>query len=597
MDIDRPHNRLAGAMPRIGIRPIVDGCRGVRESQEVTALAMARRTARLLSEKLRHPNGLPIECIVPDRCIGGAADAARVADLFDREGVGVSLTVTDGWAYATETIDMDPLRPKAVWGFNGAERNGAVYLAAALGAHNQKGVPAFGIYGRDLLDPGDNAPPPECEAALLQFARAALAVATMRGKSYLAIGGISMGIIGSALDAGFLERYLGLRVETVDMSEYHRRIAAGIFDREEFARARSWVQARCPEGTDPNPPEVRSTPARKAQEWDTVVQMALITRDLMVGNPRLAELGYADEALGHNAIAAAFQGQRQWTDGQPSGDFLETILNTSFDWTGRREPYIVGTEGDALNAASMLMGHLLTGAAVICADVRSYWSPTAIRQATGWEPTGPTQHGVIHLVNSGSTAVDAAGRQTRAGRPAMKPYWEITPDEAEECLRATTWHPTAKAHFPGGGFSTHFVSPAGMPLTLCRLHLVAGLGPTLMVAEGWTVDLPPDVHRILDERTNPTWPTTWFVPNLTGDGPFRDAYTLMRDWTSNHGAAAYGHIGGDLLTLASMLRIPVSLHNISEERIFRPSSWTAFGAHDPQGADYRACAAYGPLYG
>ncbi len=598
MKVNPPQNRLVGEMPKIGIRPTIDGrLGGVRESLEGQTMALAQAVARFLTENLRHHNGLPVECVIADTCIGGVAEAARTAEKFAREGVGVSLTVTPCWCYGSETMDMDPYIPKAVWGFNGTERPGAVYLAAVLAAHNQKGLPAFSIYGRDVQDAGDTSIPPDVQEKLLRFARAGLAVARMRGKSYLSMGGVSMGIAGSIVDHAFFESYLGMRVESVDMSEFVRRFDEGIYDPDEFARAMAWVRENCKEGKDYNPPEKQRSREQKDRDWELSVKMALIARDLMVGNPRLAELGFGEEALGHNAIAAGFQGQRQWTDHFPNGDFMEAILNSSFDWNGIREPYILATENDALNGVCMLFGHLLTGTAQVFADVRTYWSPEAIQRVTGYKPTGLAEGGILHLINSGPAALDGTGRQTKDGRPAIKPFWEITPEEVERCLDATTWHAAIVEYFRGGGWSTSFVTSGGMPVTMSRLNLVKGLGPALQIAEGYIAELPEEVHRALDERTNPTWPTTWFVPNLTGSGPFRDVYSVMYHWGANHGAFSYGHIGADLITLASMLRIPVYMHNVPEEKIFRPSAWNAFGTKDLEGADFRACANFGPLYG
>jgi L-fucose isomerase len=585
-------------MPKIGIRPTIDGrLGGVRESLEDQTMALAKAVAAFLTENLRHSNGLPVECVIADTCIGGVAEAAQAVEKFAREGVGVSITVTPCWCYGSETMDMDPHTPKAVWGFNGTERPGAVYLAAVLAGHNQKGLPAFSIYGRDVQDAGDTSIPPDVQEKLLQFAKAGLAVATMRGKSYLSMGGVSMGIAGSIVDQAFFESYLGMRVETVDMTEFTRRIDEEIYDPEEFSRAIAWVREFCQEGQVYNPPQKQRSREQKDRDWEFVVKMAMIARDLMVGNPRLAELGFGEEALAHNAIASGFQGQRQWTDRFPNGDFLEAILNSSFDWNGIREPFVVATENDCLNGIAMLLGHLLTDTAQIFADVRTYWSPAAVKRVTGHDLTGPAEGGVIHLINSGSATLDATGLQTIDGQPAMKPYWEITAKEVTKCLDATTWYPAITEYFRGGGFSSSFLTVGGMPVTMSRINLVKGLGPVLQIAEGHTVDLPEDVHHTLNERTNPTWPTHWFVPNLTGSGPFRDVYSVMYNWGANHGALSYGHIGAGLITLASMLRIPVYMHNVPEEEIFRPSAWTAFGAMDPLGADFRACANFGPLYG
>lgn len=589
-------NRLQGSMPKIGIRPVIDGRRGgIRESLEDVTMDMAVTVASFLSETLRHSNGLPVECVIADTCIGGVAEAAQAAEKFARAGVGVTITVTPSWCYPTETMDTDPQMPKAIWGFNGTERPGAVYLAAALSAHNQKGLPAFSIYGKDVQDMGDSSIPEDVQEKLLQFAKSGLAVATMRGKSYLSMGSVSMGIAGCIVDESFFQHYLGMRNEYVDMSEFIRRMERGIYDHEEYEKALAWTQENCQIGADVNPPQLTRTDAQKEGDWQTVVKMTLIARDMMIGNPKLAEQGYGEEALGRNALAAGFQGQRAWTDHFPNGDFMEAILTSSFDWNGIREPFMLATENDTLNGITMLFGHLLTDSAQIFADVRTYWSPDAVKRVTGHELSGKAANGIIHLINSGPAALDGTGRQTKDGKPAMKPFWEITNDEVKQCLEATKWCP-AVDFFRGGGYSTDFTTREGMPVTMARINLIKGLGPVLQLAEGYTVELPDDVHDKLDQRSNPTWPTTWFVPNLTGEGAFKSVYSVMNNWGSNHGALSCGHIGGELITLASMLRIPVCMHNVSEERIFRPSAWTAFGVMEPVGADFRACENFGPLY-
>jgi L-fucose isomerase len=591
-------NYWVGSLPKIGIRPAIDGrLNGVRESLEDFTMALARIVAEMLSANLRHPNGQPVECVIADTNIGGVAEAAACAEKFARAGVGLSITVSPCWCYGSETMDMDPLIPKAVWGFNGTERPGAVYLAAVLAAHNQKGLPAFSIYGRDVQDAGDTKIPADVEEKLLRFARAGLAAATLRGKSYLSIGGVSMGIAGSIVDHPFFESYLGMRVEVVESVEFLRRMEQGIYDPQEYERAITWVKANCKEGREYNPPHHQRSREQKDRDWEKVVKMAIIARDLMVGNPRLAELGFGEEALGHNAVLGGFQGQRQWTDYQPNGDFLEAMLNSSYDWNGFRQPYIIATENDSLNGASMLFGHLLTNTAQVFADVRTYWSPAAVKRVTSYELSGLASGGMIHLINSGACTLDATGWHEIDGKPAIKPWWQVTPAEAQKCLQATTWYPANTGYFRGGGFSSGFLGRGGMPMTMCRLNLVKGLGPALQIAEGWTVDLPPAVHEQLNERTDPTWPTHWFVPDLTGKGAFRDVYSVMANWGANHGALSYGHIGADLISLASILRIPVCMHNVPEEQIFRPSAWTAFGASDLESADYRACANFGPIYG
>ncbi|MDP4204854.1 MAG: L-fucose isomerase [Bacteroidota bacterium] len=589
--------RLIGRLPKIGIRPVIDGReRGVRESLEEQTMNMARSAAKLIEENLRFPSGEKVECVIADRCIGGVAEAAMCADKFEREGVGVSLTVSPCWCYGTEVMDSNPSIPKAVWGFNGTERPGAVYLAAALAGYSQKGLPTFGIYGRDVQDADDTTIPEDVKEKILRFAKAGLAMAQMRGKSYLSLGSTSMGIAGSVVNPDFFQDYLGMRNESVDMTEFLRRMDEKIYDPEEFEKALAWVKANCPEGEDLNKPHNKRDRERYDWEWETVVKMALIARDLMVGNPRLKELGFGEESNGHNALLAGFQGQRQWTDYYPNGDFMEAILNSSFDWNGIRQAFVLATENDSLNGVAMLFGHLLTCTAQIFSDVRTFWSPEAVKRVTGKDLSGKAKDGIIHLINSGATCLDATGQQQSNGVGAMKPFWEISEEESKNCLDHTQWCAANHEYFRGGGFSSQFKTEAEMPVTMVRVNLVKGLGPVLQIAEGWTIDLPEDIHTVLDRRTDPTWPTTWFAPRLTGKGAFVDVYSVMAKWGANHGAISYGHIGADLITLASMLRIPVCMHNVAEDKIFRPSAWDAFGM-DKEGSDYMACKNYGPAYG
>ena len=586
--------------PKVGIRPTIDGrLGGVRESLEEITMNQARATAALISENLRYPDGSPVECVIADTNIGGVAEATACAEKFRRENVGVSLTVTPCWCYGSETMDMDPLIPKAVWGFNGTERPGAVYLAASLAGHTQKGLPAFGIYGKDVQEAGDTNIPADVRDKILTFARCGMVVALMRGNSYLSMGGTSMGIAGSVVDGAFWEKYLGMRVEDIDMTEFVGRMMKGQYDQEEYGRALAWVRDKCLEGKDYNSPETQRPRDALDKELEDSVKMTLIARDLMVGNPKLAEMGLGEQAHGHNAIAAGFQGQRQWTDHFPNGDFLETMLNTTFDWNGKRAPYIVATENDALNGAGMLFGTLLTNTAQIFADLRTYWSTAAIESASGKKLEAPhVDDGILHLINSGPAALDGTGQCSDAdGNPVMKPFWDITDEEVEKCLEASRFHPSITEYFPGGGWSVSYKTRGGMPATMIRLNLVDGLGPALQVAEGYTIDLPDDIHDALDQRTNPTWPTTWFAPILTGEGAFRSAYEVMNNWGANHCVMTCGHVGDQYLTLASMLRIPVYMHNVAEERVFRPSAWRAFGTAGLEAADFRACANYGPVYG
>lgn len=589
--------RLNGELPVIGIRPTIDGRReGVRESLEERTMKMALSLKELLEKELHHPSGEHISCVVSDTCIGGVAEAARCEQKFRRLNVGLSITVTPCWCYGTETVDMTEGIPKAIWGFNGTARPGAVYLAAALAAHDQLGIPTFGIYGNEVQDAGDTSIPGDVRNKLLCFARAGLAVAHMKGKSYLSIGSVSMGIAGSVVNQEFLSDYFGMRTEFVDMSELKRRIEQNIYDAKEFEKALSWTRKNCKEGEDRN--KNKHSAQEKEREWETVVKMALIMRDLMIGNPQLAKAGYIEEAEGHNAIASGFQGQRHWTDFMPNGDFMEAILNSSFDWNGKREAFIVATENDHLNGMAMLFGHLLSNQAQVFADVRTYWSPSAVKKATGKALSGKAANGMLHLLNSGSASLDATGKlRNNGGEPCMKPFWEITDSEVDACLAATNWPAANYEYFRGGGFSSCFLTDEEMPLTMCRLNLVKGLGPVLQIAEGYSVKLDPEIHSKLDSVTDPTWPTTWFVPVLTGKGAFTDVYSLMNNWGANHGSFTYGHIGHLYLALAAMLRIPVALHNVGQERIFRPKMWGAFGTQELESADFRACAALGPLYG
>jgi L-fucose isomerase len=594
LKINHGYQTVIGDFPKVGIRPAIDGrMNGVRESLEDQTMNMARSAARLISSSLRYPNGKPVECVIADTCIGGVAEAAMCAEKFSKYGVGVSLTVTPCWCYGSETIDMDRDIPKAIWGFNGTERPGAVYLAAALAGHTMKGLPAFGIYGHDVQDSGDQSIPEDVKEKIIRFVKAGIAVAIMRGKSYLSMGSVSMGIAGSIVREDFFQEYLGMRNEYIDMSEFTRRLNEEIFDKDEFKKALEWTKDNCKEGKDLN--AVKKSGKQKEKEWETVVKMTLIARDLMVGNPKLKKLGYGEEALGHNAILSGFQGQRQWTDHMPNGDFLEAILCSSFDWNGIRPPYLVATENDAMNGVPMLFGYLLTNTAQMFSDIRTYWSPEAIKRVTKMKPEGLASNGVIHLINSGASALDFSGRETKKGESCIKPFWEITARDARACLEATVWPPADTGYFRGGGFSSQFDTKGTMPVTISRVNLVKGLGPVLQLAEGWTVELPQKMNRILTDRTNPTWPTTWFAPRLTGKGPFTDVYSVMANWGANHSASSYGHIGADLITLASVLRIPVCMHNVVEEKIFRPSAWNAFGM-DKEGADYRACQTYGPIY-
>jgi len=592
------NNKLIGNTPKIGIRPVIDGReRGVRESLEQQVMDLAHSVAEFIEKNVRLPFGEQAQCVIADTCIGGVAEAALCSEKFRKEGVGVSLTVTPAWCYGTEVMDTDPLIPKAIWGFNGTERPGAVYLAAAIAGYNQMGIPVFGIYGRDVKDSGDKNIPEDVQEKIIRFVKAGLAVAQMKGKSYLSIGYSSMGIAGSMVDANFFHDYLGIRTEFVESIEVLRRMEEEIYDKEEFEKAMLWVKKNCVEGTDYNKPYLQANDMQKQLEWETVVKMTLICRDMLIGNEKLIEMGFREEGLGRNAILGGFQGQRQWTDFKPNADFTEAILNSSFDWNGIREAFVFATENDSLNGVVMLFGHLLSNTAQIFSDVRTYWSPDAVKRVTGKQLEGKAENGIIHLINSGSTTLDATAQQRdENGRPAMKPFWEITEEEVQRCLENTLWPQAVREYFRGGGYSSQFNTAGEMPVTMSRINIIKGQGPVLQLAEGWTVELPDDIHKILTDRTDPSWPTTWFVPRLNEKDNFKDVYAVMANWGANHGAISYGHIGADLITLASMLRIPVCMHNVANEKIFRPNAWSGFG-EEKTSADYLACKNYGSLYG
>lgn len=593
-------SRLIGGYPVIGIRPTIDGRRGaldVRGSLEEQTMNMAKSAAKLFEDNLRYSNGEPVKVVIADTTIGRVGESAACAEKFRREGVDITVTVTPCWCYGSETMDMDPQTIKAVWGFNGTERPGAVYLASVLATHAQKGLPAFGIYGHDVCEADDTSIPEDVQEKLLRFGRAAVAAASMRGKSYLQIGSICMGIGGSIIDSDFIESYLGMRVESVDEVEIIRRMTEGIYDHEEFEKALKWAKETCKIGFDKNPEELQTSPEKKEEQFEFVVKMAVIIKELMNGCDNL-DPKFSEEAIGHNALAAGFQGQRQWTDFYPNGDFAEAVLNTSFDWNGAREPYILATENDVLNGLGMMFMKLLTNRAQMFADVRTYWSPEAVKKATGYNLEGVAKEngGFIHLINSGACCLDACGEaKDENGNGVMKEWWNVTEEDQKAIMDATTWNAADNGYFRGGGFSSRFVTKAEMPATMIRLNLVKGLGPVLQIAEGWTLNLPEEVSDKLWKRTDYTWPCTWFAPRCTGEGAFKTAYDVMNNWGANHGAISYGHIGADLITMCSMLRIPVCMHNVPEEKIFRPAAWNAFGM-DKEGADYRACKNYGPLY-
>ena len=590
--------------PKIGIRPCIDGrWGGVREGLEAQTMGLAEAAKNLIEANVKYPDGTPVQCVISDTTIGGGAEAARCAEQFATENIVATLSVTPCWCYGSETFDMDPSTIKAVWGFNGTERPGAVYLAAVMAAFAQKGLPAFSIYGHDVQDMSDRSVPADVAEKILRFANCAVSVGWMKNKSYVNIGGVAMGIAGSYCNDDFFRKYLGIRPEWVDMTEVVRRVTLGIYDPEEYEKALAWIKANCKEGFDVNEgkdlPEIirRSKVVPADKDWEFIAKMTIIVKDILYGNTKLDELGWHEEALGKNAVAGGFQGQRQWTDWLPNADFTEAIMASTFDWNGTKAPTAFATENDTLNGVSMLLGSLVTKSAPCFHDVRTYWSPEATERVTGMKPEGKAANGFIHLINSGATALDGSGAaKNEAGEGCMKPFWEMTEQDVNACLEATDWCRANYEYFRGGGFSSHFRCRAEMPVTMLRINMVDGIGPVMQIAEGYTVDLPDQIHKTIDPRTDPSWPTTWFAPNLTGEGAFTDVYSVMANWGANHGVTVYGHVGADLITLAAMLRIPVNMHNVAKEKIFRPHAWSAFGTEDAEGADYRACQNYGPLY-
>ena len=590
--------------PKIGIRPVIDGrWGGVRESLEVQTMGMANSAKKLIEETLKYPDGTPVQCVISNTTIGGGAEAAKCADQFATENVVATLSVTPCWCYGSETFDMDPNTIKAVWGFNGTERPGAVYLAAVMAAHAQKGLPAFSIYGHDVQDMTDTTIPEDVAEKILRFARCAVAVGWMKNKAYVNLGGVSMGIAGSYCDASMFQKYFGIRPEWVDLTDILRRITLEIYDKDEYEKAYKWIKENCREDYDVNAgknlPEIitKSKVIAPDKDWEFIAKFSIIVKDILFGNKKLDELGWHEEALGKNAVAGGFQGQRNWTDWLPNADFTEAIMASTFDWNGPKAPVPFATENDTLNGVSMMIGTLLTGTAPCFHDVRTYWSPDATERVTGKRPEGKAKDGFIHLINSGATALDGSGAaKNENGEGCMKPYWEMTDADIKACLEATDWRRANYEYFRGGGFSSHFRCKAEMPVTMLRVNIIEGIGPVIQIAEGYTADLPDDVHDKIDWRTDPSWPTTWFAPNVTGKGAFKDVYSVMANWGANHGVTVYGHVGADIITLASMLRIPVNMHNVDEDKIFRPHSWAAFGTEDAQAADYRACQTYGPLY-
>lgn len=590
--------------PKIGIRPVIDGrWGGVRESLENQTMGMATAARELIESSLRYPDGTPVQCVIADSTIGGGAEAAKCADKFSGENVVATLSVTPCWCYGSETFDMDPNTIKAVWGFNGTERPGAVYLAAVMAAYAQKGLPAFSIYGHDVQDMTDTNIPDDVAEKILRFARAAVSVGWMKNKAYVNLGGVAMGIAGSYCNADLFQKYFGMRPEWVDMTEIVRRITLEIYDHDEYEKALAWVKANCREGFDCNAgknlPEIirKSKVVPPDKDWEFITKMTIVIKDILYGNKKLDEMGWHEEALGKNALAAGFQGQRNWTDWLPNADFTEAIMASTFDWNGRKAPTPFATENDTLNGVAMMLGTLVSGTAPCFHDVRTYWSPEACERVTGIKPDGVAADGFIHLINSGATALDGSGASVNEkGEHCMKPFWDMTDKDISACLTATDWCRANYEYFRGGGFSSHFRCRAEMPVTMLRVNIVEGVGPVLQLAEGYTADLPDEIHKKIDRRTDPTWPTTWFAPRLTGKGPFKDVYSVMANWGANHGVTVYGHVGAELITLCSMLRIPVNMHNVPDEKIFRPHSWSGFGTEDKESADYRACAEYGPLY-
>jgi len=584
-------------LPVIGIRAVIDPRRKVYNRTYGQTQDMASSVADYLSDHVKYPNSLPLKCVVYQKCVSNIVEAQECSDYFKHLNVGAVITVATGWCYPLETMLLDAGIPHAVWGFNGTERPGAVFLAALTAACNLKGLPMFKIYGKEVREKDDKRIPEDVGRKLLSFTRAALAASLMKGKSYLSLGTVSMGISGCISDELFFQQYLGMRISYVDMSEIQRRMNKGIYDPEELSKAIEWFSNNCKEGVDYNDPSLMHTKEQKAEDARDSIKLAIIVKDMMKGNQKLQDMGYEEEAAGYGAVAGGFQGQRAWTDQNANGDFMEAILNSTFDWNGRREPIVIATENDSSNAVSMLFGYLLTHTPQIFCDVRTYWSPETVKRITGEELEGRAKGGMIHLLNSGAAALEGSGCLTKDGKPVIKPYWEMTEDDIKSCLQSTRWSPAMLDQFLAGGFSSTYSTKGEMPVTITRLNMVYGIGPVLQIAEGYTYEASPNIHMNLLGRTDPTWPSTWFVPNtIPGDAAYNDVYSVMESWGANHCSMSYGHIGSELITLASMLRIPVTMHNVETNNLFRPALWKAYGTKELEAADRYACAALGPLY-
>ncbi len=580
--------------PKIGIRPTIDGREnGVRESLEVQTMTMANTLKSHIENNYCYPDGTPVQVVVAESTIGRYKEATDCEELFEKNNVCASITVTPCWCYGMEVIDLHPTRIKAVWGFNGTERPGAVFLNAVLSAHNQLGLPAFGIYGSEVMDNDRTDIPDDVIPKIDKFIKGALAVGQLKNKSYLQIGGVSMGIAGSLVDFSLFQKYFNMNVVQVDMIEIMRRIDEGIFNPNEFETARAWVSENCTEIPDINKEHLKLTDLEIEEGLDFVTKMTLIIKDMMHGNEWLRNNGYNEEGLGNNSIAGGFQGQRQWTDYLPNGDFSETILNSSFDWNGPKSPTILSTENDALNGITMLFGHLLTNTAQVFCDVRTYWSPEAIKNLGNFTIDENLEDGMLHLINSGSAALDGTGKmRDENGNPVIKPFYDVTDEDMKNCLQATKWPVANREYFRGGGFSTNYLSEGEIPFTMTRVNLVNG-EPSIQIIEGKSIEISNDLYNAINDRTDPTWPSTFFIPN---ENTPLSTYEVMNNWGANHCVLTYGHVGDLFITLASMLRIPVSLHNIEEDRIYRPTMWTHYGTLDKTGSDFRTCEKLGPLY-
>ncbi len=595
---------LVGHVPTLAITPVADGRVSAYEDNTERTWMMVDKVRQLIENNVALPDGTPVRVVVPPEIVYGARTGALAQAHYTREGVSANIWVSRSWAYSDELMSAcqgigSSEWQQAAYGLNQTDRPGAVWLKAFTAAMDEKKRPIFCVYSPDLEDENQALSPFVAER-LLRFARCAMALAEMRGKNYLGIGGVSMGIIGSDVRRNLMLDYLGMGTAAYDMVGIRGRIDKGFYDHEELERAVTFfkrhLKIQMGSGKRPLPKDalLRET-----------LRMTMIVRDLMVGNERLADSSVAkahgftanvEHAQGYNAIAAGTQGQRQWTDLYPNFDVAESVLCSSFDWNGYRGPMFVATENDSKNAIGMLVAGLITGLPQLFADIRTNWTPASIRKVTGKNVDRLCPNGIIDKRNSGAGALDyAIDLYKVAGVSKKKPVQELTAvirnDRViqkkimDAALRATIYMGAELTYFPGDGLSSHFRTPGNLPMTAYRYNTI-GDRLTCSVVEGDTVELPATVADHISNATNRTWPESYWAPRNMS------SFEYMSRIGPNHDANSFGYIGADLITLNAMLRIPVDMHNIDKRDIFRPTLWDRCGADD-----FRACTLLGPLYG